>query len=79
MNTPAHTTQRPATLSCQPFHTSERSSASMNMDDDTGDFSRVTQCSRLEMRWIGEDLRITCRVVCGASGATEAGHVRGML
>lgn len=60
MNTPAHTTQRPATLSCQPFHISERSSASMNMDDDTGDFSRVTRCSRLEMRWVGEDLRITC-------------------
>lgn len=59
MNTP-----RPFTMSTatgQPFHSSVRTSVSLNTDATTGERSQVMTTSRLELCWVAGELRLQCR------------------
>lgn len=44
-----------------PFHTSSRSSLSMNTDPVTGQQVRTMTTSQLELAWVAGELRIACK------------------
>ena len=48
----------PITAASTPFHTSLRSSATVNVDPITGKRTQVLTTSRLAMQWVGAELRI---------------------